>query len=157
MLESSKTKLPQNMQNLLMEIGEKSVLFRLYLLAIDTDWNVFYNLNEIGCDLVLLNMKNNQKIKIEIKTRQKMYSTSNNLNTAQFTVTELEKNSSDFIVCFWYEENAYFIVPSSELKPSLSKGKFLYKFIVRKTKDGVFDEQSTEFMDNWELIKNKLV
>lgn len=46
----NKEKLPQNIQHLLMEIGERMVLFRLFLLVKDTEWNVYQNLGEIGCD-----------------------------------------------------------------------------------------------------------
>ena len=72
------TKLPQNIQHLLMEIGEKSVLFKLFLLTKDTEWEVYQNLTEQGCDIVINNMADgNNRIKIEVKTRQRLHSTSN--------------------------------------------------------------------------------
>lgn len=157
MTDDKKTKLPQNMQNLLMEIGEKSVLFRIYLLTKGTDWNVFYNLGEVGCDLILINMVTNQKIKIEVKTRQRIYTTSDDSNITHFTITELERNSSEYIICYWYEENAYFIVPSSELKETSSNGKSLYKFVVRKLVGEGFNSSSMPFLNDWELIKNRLI
>lgn len=156
MSEQNKEKLPQNMQNLLMEIGEKSVLFKLFILVKDTKWEVYYNLGEVGCDLVLIESESNRKVKIEVKTRQKIYSTAQNKNTSQFTVTELEYKSSNYIVCYWFEENAFFIVPSQELLYTTSNSKPVYKFTVRKRADGSFDEKSKKYLNNWSIIKEIL-
>jgi len=57
MPEDSNEKLPQNIQRLLMEIGERMVLFRLFLLVKDTEWDVYQNLSESGCDLLLYKLK----------------------------------------------------------------------------------------------------
>ncbi len=156
MPEKTMEKLPQNMQNLLMEIGEKSVLFQLFILAKDTNWDVYYNLGEVGCDLVLIENNANRKIKIEVKTRQRIYSTSSDTNITHFTVTELERNSSEFIICYWFEENAFFIVPSDELSKTSSNGKPIYKFVVRKCLDGNFDAKSRKYLNNWSSIKELL-
>lgn len=154
LLEDIKEKLPQNIQHLLMEIGERMVLFRLFILVKDTEWNVYQNLGEAGCDLLLLNSATNKKLKIEVKTRQRLYSTSegNRLNTLQFTITENEYNSSDFFVCYWLELNAFFIVPKLRLKATSSNGKSLYKFIARRRSDGSFDEGSAAYLDKWDAI-----
>lgn len=156
MSEVAKDKLPQNMQNLLMEIGEKSVLFQLFILVKDTNWDVYYNLGEVGCDLVLVDNKSNKKLKIEVKTRQRLYTTSKNENTVHFTVSELERYSSDFIIGYWYEENAFFIIPVNELTETSNKGKSVFKFVVRKCKDGNFNSKGTEFLNKWDLIKEAL-
>lgn len=156
MSKLNKEKLPQNMQNLLMEIGEKSVLFQLFILAKDTNWDVYYNLGEVGCDLVLIENNSNKKIKIEVKTRQRMYSTSKDKNIIHFTVTELERNSSDYIICYWFEENAFFIVPVNGLSQTSSNGKAIFKFIVRKCADGNFDSKSQNYLNNWYAIKQVL-
>jgi hypothetical protein len=152
-----KEKLPQNIQHLLMEIGEKMVLFKLFLLVKDTEWNVYQNIGEIGCDLLLLNGITNQKLKIEVKTRQRLYSTSKGtrINIAQFTITETEYISCDFVVCYWLEENVFFIVPKTELAETSSNGKPLYKFIVKRRLTGGFDENSTHFLDKWDTIIRK--
>lgn len=47
-------KLPQNIQALIGEIGEKQVLLRQSLLTLGTDWRVFRNLGEAGYDVLLL-------------------------------------------------------------------------------------------------------
>lgn len=47
-------KLPQNIQSLIGEIGEKQVLLRQSLLTLDTDWQVFRDLGEAGYDVLLL-------------------------------------------------------------------------------------------------------
>lgn len=130
------------------------VLFRLFLLVKNTDWDVYQNLGEVGCDLILLNSNDNSKLKIEVKTRQRLYSTSESrkLNTVHYTVTENEYLSCDFVICYWVEENVFFILPKSELKQTSSNGKPIYKFIVRKLADGSFDENSSRFLDKWDNI-----
>lgn len=108
-MSDNEEKLPQNIQHLLMEIGERMVLFRLYILAKDTEWDVYQNLGEKGCDLLIVNGTTNNKIKIEVKTRQRLYTTSKKgKNRVQFTVTENEFNSCDFIAAYWVEENYFF-------------------------------------------------
>ena len=57
-------KLPQNINNLLMEIGEKSTIFYLYLLTRKKKWNVYYNLNEVGCDIVLIESGTQRQLNI---------------------------------------------------------------------------------------------
>lgn len=154
MPDENKEKLPQNIQHLLMEIGERMVLFRLFLLVKDTEWNVYQNLGEIGCDLLLLNSITNQKLKIEVKTRQRLYSTSKGTqkNIAQFTITENEYNSCDFVICYWLEENAFFIVQKSELGETSSNGNPVFIFRVKRRQVGGFDENSTRFLDKWDTI-----
>lgn len=149
-----KEKLPQNIQHLLMEIGEKMVLFRLFLLAKNTEWDVYQNLGESGCDIILLNKNDNSKLKIEVKTRQRLYSISDDkrINTVHYTITENEYLNCDFVICYWVEENVFFILPKSELKQTSSNGKTIYKFIVRKLKDGSFDSDSSRFLDKWNNI-----
>lgn len=156
MAEKNKEKLPQNMQNLLMEIGEKAVLFHLFILAKNTSWDVYYNLGEVGCDLVLIDSQTNKKLKLEVKTRQRMYTTSKDANITHFTITEIERNSSDYVICYWFEENAFFIVPIDKLTATSSNGKPLFKFIVRKCADGSFDSKSQVFLNKWDIIKSIL-
>lgn len=50
-MDNGLKKLPQNIQHLLMEIGEKMVTFHLYVRTQNTPWKVYNNLNEVGCDL----------------------------------------------------------------------------------------------------------
>ncbi|SDH03833.1 hypothetical protein [Desulfosporosinus hippei] len=146
-------KLPQNIQHLLMEIGEKSVLFRLYLLTKSTGWEVYQNLGESGCDLILLNSKSGDKIKIEVKTRQRLYTTSKNaVGTVHFTLTENEYKNCNFLVAYWVENNFFFIVPKHDLKPMKSNEKTLYKFIVRENKIGTLDSNSQHYLNDWKPI-----
>lgn len=92
-------KLPQNVQNLIKEIGEKLVLFRLFLLVKNTNWEVYQNYSEPGCDLILLNSLMNRKIKIEVKTRQRLYTTSKKkAKRVQFTLTANEYDNCDFLI-----------------------------------------------------------
>jgi len=154
-----KKKLPQNIQNLLMEIGEKSVLFKLFLLTKDNlDWEVYHNVNDTGYDLVLLKKQSLERIRIEVKTRQRLYTTSDDKKKGlvHFTVTKNEYENSDFIIAYWFEKNRYFIVPTTELNETSSNGIPIYKFIVREKVDGDIDEKSKEYLDNWELILDRI-
>jgi hypothetical protein len=149
-----KGKLPQNIQHMLMEIGEKSVLLKLYLLTRISEWGVFQNVGESGCDIVLIHKINSNKIKVEVKTRQRIYTTSDERkrNTVHFTVTENEYQNCDFVACYWWEENYYFIVPKCELTQTSSNGIPKYKFIVRKRKDGSLDDNSLSYLNKWDYI-----
>lgn len=156
-----KEKLPQNILTILQDIGENSVLFHLYLLTKGTDWTVYKNLGDKGCDLILQretpSRKDNNKIRIEVKTRQKYYTTSKKKNAdrqAQFFLSKNEYDSCDFLVAFWFDKNAYFIVPKTELKPAGTKNR--YRFIVRQNKDGQFSGTPGTYQDKWKLIKEKI-
>ena len=59
-------KLPQNVQALIGEIGEKQVLLRLLLLTLDTPWEVFHNLGESGYDILLLNPQSKERVRVGI-------------------------------------------------------------------------------------------
>ncbi|MFN5983117.1 MAG: hypothetical protein ACK476_07265 [Fluviicola sp.] len=67
--------LPQNLKELLKDIGENSVLFQIYIRIHDTNWKAFKNLDDSGCDIVLVNLETNKTIKVEVKTRQSLYTT----------------------------------------------------------------------------------
>ena len=81
---TSRKKLPQNIQALIGEIGEKQVLLRLYLLVHENSWDVFHNLGEAGFDVLLQNSTTGEKIRVEVKTRQKLYTTGKNIQRVQF-------------------------------------------------------------------------
>ncbi|AWI06763.1 hypothetical protein [Clostridium drakei] len=154
-----KEKLPQNIQNLLMEIGEKSVLFKLFLLTKENpDWEVYYNLNDTGYDLILLKKQTSKRVRIEVKTRQRLYTTSNEKKKriVHYTITKNEYENSDFIIAYWFEKNYYFIVPISGLSETSSNGVPVYKFIVREKVDGDIDENSKQYLDKWGLLLKEM-
>lgn len=158
-LESSRQKLSQNMQHLLMEIGEKSVLYRLCLLTKDTDRDVYQNLSEAGCDLPLICRSDpSTKLLVEVKTRQRLFTTANwkNERIIQFTASDNEYVSCDFIMAYWFDRNAYFIVPKGDLRATSANGVRKWKFIVRARADGSFDSRSERFLNAWDLILNRM-
>ena len=135
------SELPQNLKTALQEIGELSALLHLHLLIDEEslkEWKVFRNYVDEGCDIVL--MGPGKQINIEVKTRQTL-SVSGDKNTCHFTITEKEKESSQFVLAYWFNRSTFFVVPTDELKPVQSKGKTLYKFIAR------YSEQNTDFTD----------
>lgn len=150
-----KDKLPQNIQNLLMEIGEKSVLFKLVLLTKENpDWEVYYNLNDSGYDLILIKKNSSKRVRIEVKTRQRLYTTSdeNKKRTVHYTITRNEYEDSDFIIAYWFEKNYYFVVPTCELNETSSNGIPIYTFIVREKANGEIDDNSKKYLDKWEIL-----
>ncbi len=138
-----------------MDIGEKAVLFRLYLLLMDKPWNVFYNLYEPGCDIILMHEKSNKVLKIEVKTRQRLYTTGKNKNF-KFQLTENEYQNINFLIAYWFEKNLYFIVPKEELKRTTSHGTPLYYIPIYEKADGTINEAINIFNDRWDLIKKAL-
>lgn len=148
-------KLPQNIQDLITDIGEKTVLFHLYLRLKDTKWEVYKSVGDKGCDIVLINPTNNRKVKIEVKTRQRIYTTSNH-NTFHFMITESEYNSCDFLIAYWLEKQYFFIVPKEELILTKSDNRKLYRLTVYEKSDGTLKDTCLKYLDRWDLIMDKL-
>jgi hypothetical protein len=115
-LESTKIKLPQNIQALIGEIGEKQVLLRLSLLVHQTEWRVFQNLGDAGYDLLLLKSHSGDQICIEVKTRQSLYTTGKKRNMLQYFLTDGEYQACDFLIAYDLEHNVFYIVPKRDLK-----------------------------------------
>ncbi len=146
-------KLPQNINNLLMEIGEKSALFNLYLRTRNTKWRVYYNLSEVGCDIVLINREG--QINIEVKTRQRLYTTGKN-SGFDFQLTENEFHSVDFLIAYWFEKNVFLIVPKNELKRTTSDGKKIFYIRVNPKKNGSIGGALNRYVNNWNPIVKML-
>jgi hypothetical protein len=145
-------KLPQRMSDVLKTIGENAVLFRLYVLLVEyPEWDVYQNLSDKGCDLVLINSSNNNKIKIEVKTRQKLHTTSKNSKTnVHFTLSKNEYEACDFLIGYWFELNRYYIVPKNELSETKSNQDLLFKYVTSK------NTINNPYLDNWNLILEKM-
>lgn len=121
-------------------------------------WEVYHNLNDTGYDIVLLKKQTFEKVRIEVKTRQRLYTTSNSNNkkSVHYTITKNEFENSDFIIAYWFEKNYYFIVPTSELRETSSNSIPVYKFIVREMADGSIDQKSKYYLENWDLILKRI-
>lgn len=139
---------------MLKDIGENSVLFQIYARIHPTKWQAFKNLEHSGCDIVLLNLETNKIIKIEVKTRQSLYSTATSKNTEgqrQFEVTRNEYNEMDLLICYWFDYNSYFIVPKS----ALEEDKATIRLKIRRNKDGSYGVNN-KYLDKWEHLTNML-
>ena len=68
---------------------------------------MFYNLGQSGYDVLLMNSRTRERICIEVKTRQKIYSTAKRVGTVQFYLTALERSSSDFLVACFLGQNHF--------------------------------------------------
>lgn len=144
--------LTQNLKALLQEIGESSALLQLCMrLHGNANWRVYRNYAEHGCDLVLVGP--NKQIKIEVKTRQNVIKTREGRNTLHFTLTASERESAQFVIAYWFDRSAYFIIPTTDLIPAKSGPKTLYKFIAYYSNvKGDFTEHSKKYHEAWHYI-----
>lgn len=149
-MEHIAKKTSQNISDALREIGELASMFYLYYSFNDKGWSVYRNYDEKGYDILLFNHKTGKKIKIEVKTRQKLISSSSNKNKiTDFTLTEVEKNEADYLIGLWFECHMFFIVPTSKLVQTKSNDKKLYKFRVRINKGGDLNPAAKKYLNNW--------
>lgn len=145
-------KVPQPVQEMLGELGEKSVMAYLALKACENKkYEVFKNINEPGYDILLINKETGKKTKIEVKTRQRIYTTSEH-NHFSFDITELEYMSCDVVICYWWEKNTYFIVPKENLTKTSSNEKPCYKFWIKPGADGKLKAEITPYINNWAFL-----
>ena len=147
-----KTKLPQNIQALIGEIGEKQVLLRLFLLVQGSPWEVFHNLGEAGYDLLLQHSDSGERIRIEVKTRQRMYTTSRRRGTVQFFLTDGEYKACDFLVACLLDDNSFYIVPRQDLKEAHSGKRTRWRFVLTMTKQGKPHPRFEKYRDAWHTL-----
>jgi hypothetical protein len=145
--------LPQNLKALLQDIGENAALFCIFTKIHQTEWKAFKNLDEAGCDIVLMNLKTSKLLKIEVKTRQSIYSSAKkkNHNSKLFQMTKLEYNSMDFLICYWFDNNNFFLVPKGDID---GKKKSIRIRIVKGKNDlyGV----NEKYRNNWDVLVKAL-
>ncbi|PJJ10778.1 hypothetical protein CLU83_4242 [Flavobacterium sp. 1] len=157
-MEQDKT--PQNINDLVSEIGERMILFKLYSTIYKKEYlEIFKNYSESGYDIGIRNTKNNSKVKIEVKTRQHLVTTTaeRSKNTCHFTLTENEWKCADFLIGYWIDYNDFFIVPTSKLTKTSSGKKTLYKLVFSRLKKksmdaNIYSESCTPFLNDWATI-----
>ncbi|PWU14390.1 MAG: hypothetical protein C5B50_17585 [Verrucomicrobia bacterium] len=152
-----KRQLPQNLKRLLQDIGEGAVLLQLSIRLLNhPQWRVFQNYTEAGCDLVLVRSSHNtlgRQIKIEVKTRQNIVTDRRNKNAVHFTLSEAERDASDFLVAYWLDQNDFFVVPRDELMATWNGTKRVYKFIAYLSpRTQKYNEHTAKFCNNWDAI-----
>ena len=148
-------KLSQNIQTLIGDIGEKQVLLRLAIYCHGTNWNVFNNLGESGYDLLLQNNVTSDRVRIEVKTRQKLFTTGKKKTRYQFMLTDIEYKSCDFLIAYVIDSNDFYIVPKKELKPTSSNGNPKWRFTL-----GNINEESksknVKYRNVWDVLFAKI-
>jgi hypothetical protein len=113
-------------------------------------WKVFRNYADEGCDLVIMGPKS--QINLEVKTRQTLM-VSANPNHVQFSITKKEKESSKFVLAYWFNKSTFFVVPTEDLTKTSSNGTELYKFTsTYSEKDTDFTDGSRPYANDWERI-----
>jgi len=101
----------------------------------------------------MLNRKEDRKVRIEVKTRQRIISSQKNANrTTHFTLSQIERETADYLVALWLEHNIFFIVPTAALKETSSRGNKLFKFIVTLDKEKNPDLEAQKYLRKWEQI-----
>jgi hypothetical protein len=147
-----KEKLSQNIQSLIGEIGEKQVLLRLSLLVQQTDWGVFYNLGEAGYDILLMNSRTGEKIRVEVKTRQKLHTTGKNIHLVQYFLTDGEYQACDFMIAYHLDQNGFFIVPKIDLKRASASGRTRWRFTLTLNKQGEHHRGKDQYYNSWHKL-----
>ena len=150
--ESIVVKLPQNIQALIGEIGEKQVLLRLSILVHQTNWNVFHNLGEAGYDLLLLNSETAERIRIEVKTRQKLYTTGKNWKRIHFFLTNGEFEACNFLIAYFLDLNGFYIVPKDALKHVMAVGKVRWRFTLTLNQHGEPHPGTRIYLNAWQTL-----
>lgn len=145
-------KLPQNIQALIGEIGEKQVLLRLYLLVHQTSWQVFYNLGEAGYDVLLFNSTTSEKVRIEVKTRQKLYTTGKNNRTVNYYLTDGEFLACDFLIAYFLDANEFYIVPKADLKRVTAAHQIRWRFTLTRNLLNQPHKRFVEYLFAWQRL-----
>ena len=145
-------KLPQNIQALIGEIGEKQVMLRLCLLVHDTPWEVFHNLGETGYDILLIKPPTGERIRIEVKARQYLYTTTTKPLRVLFFLTDREYRACDFLVAYFLDHNGFYVVPMKDLKEAHSDTKTLWRFGLTMNSRGEPHPHFAQYRDAWTSI-----
>lgn len=145
--------MPQKTNELLKEVGEKTVLYHLIAKTIDSCWQVHISLSDPGCDIILWNELTNKKVLVEVKTRQRIYVTGEH-ERFMFKVTDFEYQHCDFLIAYWFEMNYLFIVPKDKLKMGTEWGgtRRFWKLQINPKSDGSLDSYSEQFIERWDLL-----
>jgi len=144
-------KIPQNIGALVGDIGEQQVLLRLALFAhASKKWQVYRNVGETGYDILLVKKGSRKRIAIEVKTRQKIFTTSKRQNVVLFFITPGERKACNFLVGYFLDRNDFYIVPKKELKLSWRSRRYLY--FVTLDKQGNPAKKHLKYLNNWSLI-----
>lgn len=145
--------LSQNLKALLQETGEGAVALNLAVrLYGRAGWSVYRNYTEAGCDVIIQRARKGN-LQIEVKTRQTLLTKRRNRNTCHFTLTEGERNACDYLIAYWFDRHAYFIVPKADLRRTSSNGRPLYKFIAHwSERQQKYTGHCAWFIERWDQI-----
>jgi hypothetical protein len=148
----TKTKLSQNIQALIGEIGEKQVLLRLSILVHQTKWEVFHNLGEAGYDILLMNAVTGERIRIEVKARQRLYTTGKARRRVNFFLTNGEYQACDFLIAYFVDSNGFYIIPREELKRATVRDQIRWRYTLAFSHLSQTDQGKGDFFNAWETL-----
>lgn len=140
--------LPQNIKEIIKQIGENQVLLRLGILCHkNVGWEVFRNVGEAGYDILISSSRLNCRIRIEVKTRQQIFTTGKQNRTVQFNLTKKEYEACDFLIAHFIDQNRFYIVHKSELKPV--SGGTKWRFNLSRNKNGIPHPRFEKYENAW--------
>ena len=150
-------KISQNVKTLIGEIGERMSLFRLYhTISKHEKLEIYKNYTENGYDLGIIyrDSKKEKKVKIEVKTRQHLITTTNKKHICHFTISKNEKERADFLIAYWLEWNSFFIVPmkSDEIKERKNVFQFTVRKMREKDAEKLFSNNAIPYLENWNAL-----
>lgn len=150
--EIEKERLAQNIVALIGEIGEKQVLLRLAILTYGTGWQVFRNLGEAGYDILLHNADTGERRRIEVKTRQRLYTTGKPQRNVHFRMSDGEYQACDCVVAYFMDVNGFFILPKDVFTPYMVKNKRHWRISLSLVSKGKGQQNGVEFLYAWRKI-----
>ena len=113
-------------------------------------WEVFYNLGQSGFDILLLNSSSGERIHIEVKTRQRLYSTTTRRQSVTFQLSPGEYKACDYLIAYFLDHNDFYIVPKNDLKPISSERR--WRFSLTLNASGKPHPRFEQYRNNWSSL-----
>ena len=148
----SKGILPQNIQTLIGEIGERQVLLQLSLPCRGTKWRVYLSPGEPGYGVLLRNQETQSEVLIQVKTLQRLHRLSPVADIVGSLLSNEEYFASDFLIGYWLEDNSFYIVPKQDLRKAHSGERVVWRFSFTVKAKAEAQSALARYRDAWQLI-----
>lgn len=142
--------LPQNIISLIGEVGEETVLLQLSLMCIDTPWQVYRNVGDAGYDILLINEQTGERVRVEVKTRQRIVSKQSITDRVNFTATNNEYDNLEVMVCYFFDSHDVYVIPKVHLKTT--KAKVDWNWYLDMDENGKPSEKCAKYLDAWRHV-----
>ena len=146
-MEKDSRQLPQNVKALIGDVGEETVMLHLSLMAAGTPWSVFRNVSEPGYDLLVRNRETGDRIRIEVKCRQRLASRQDPTDDVNFYATANEYKNMDVMVSYFVDHHGFYVVPKADLKPN--PARTTWRFTLTMNREGIPHPKFDKYRDAW--------